>query len=155
MKQFTTRAILALTLLGLTVLALAPAASADRSYHSQHIALQPVGDAPLRTGFVQNIHATGPNVYGHEIYHLSGAVPNTTYQVTLLLYPFDPTCSAAPAPVPTAQLQTNQAGNGNADFVFAPSDVPAEIRNATHGIRWTVTSATSAYETACSAVTLD
>ena len=82
-------------------------------------------------------------------------MPTTTYQVTLLLYPFDPTCSAAPAPVPTAQLQTNQAGNGNADFVFSPSDVPAEIRNATHGIRWTATSATSAYETACSAVTLD
>ena len=104
---------------------------------------------------VQNIHANGPNVYGHEIYHLSGAVPNTTYQVTLLLYPFDPTCSAAPAPVPTTQLRTNAAGNGNADFVFAPSDVPAEIRNATHGIRWSLTSANSSYETACSAATLD
>jgi hypothetical protein len=155
MKQSTIRAILALTLFGLTLLALAPAASADRFYHAQHIALQPVGDSPLRSGFVQNIHANGPNVYGHEIYHLSGAMPNTTYQVTLLLYPFDPTCSTAPVPVPTTQLQTNTAGNGNADFVFAPSDVPAEIRNATHGIRWTVTSATSTYETACSAVTLD
>lgn len=155
MKQFTSRAILALTLFGLAVAALAPAASADRSYHSQHIALQPVGDSPLRSGFVQNIHANGPNVYGHEIYHLNRAMPNTTYQVTLLLYPFDPTCSTTPAPVPTTQLRTNPGGNGTADFVFIPSDVPAEIRNATHGIRWTVTSADTAYETACSAVTLD
>jgi hypothetical protein len=154
MKQLTTP-ILTLALFGLAGLALAPAASADRFYHSQHIALQPVGDSPLRSGFVQNIHANGANVYGHEIYHLSGAVPSTTYQVTLLLYPFDPTCSAAPVPAPTTQVRTNRAGNGNADFVFAPSDVPAEIRNATHGIRWTVTSANSAYETACSAVTLD
>jgi hypothetical protein len=155
MKQFTTRAILAVTLLGLAVLALSPAASADRSYHSQHIALQPVGDSPLRSGFVENIHANGPNVYGHEIYHLSGAMPNTAYQVTLLLYPFDPTCSTAPVLVPTTQLRTNPVGNGTGDSVFAPSEVPAEIRNATHGIRWTVTSANSAYETACSAVTLD
>jgi hypothetical protein len=155
MKQFTTRTILVLTLFGLAVLALAPAASADRLYHSQHIALQPVGDSPLRSGFVQNIHANGPNVYGHEIYQLSGAMPNTTYQVTFLLYPFDPTCSAAPVALPNTQLRTNEAGDGNADFVFAPSDVPAEIRNATHGIRWTVTSANSAYETACSAVALD
>jgi hypothetical protein len=154
MKQLT-RTTLAVTLFGLAVLALAPAASADRFYHSQQIALQPIGDSPLRSGFVQNIHANGPNVFGHEIYHLSGAVPNTTYQVTLLLYPFDPTCSAAPVLVPITQLRTNRVGSGNADSVFAPSDVPAEIRNATHGIRWTVTSANSAYETACSAVVLD
>jgi len=155
MKQFATRATLAVTFLGLVLLALAPAATADRSYHSQHTALQPVGSSPLHSGFVQNIHANGPNVYGHEIYHLNGAVPSTTYQVTLLLYPFDPTCSTAPLSVPTAELRTNAAGNGSADFVFRPSDVPPEVRHATHGIRWTVISATSAYETACSAVTLD
>lgn len=155
MKQLAKRAIVALTLVALALLAMAPVAAADRFYHSQHIALEPLGASPLRSGFVQNIHANGPNVYGHEIYHLSGAVPNTTYQVTLLLYPFDPSCSTAPVPVPTAQLRTNGAGNGNADFVFTPGDVPSEIRNAVHGIRWTVTSASSAYETACSAVTLD
>jgi hypothetical protein len=155
MKQPTSRTILVLTLLGLATLAFAPAATADRFYHSQHIPLEPVGDSPLRSGFVENIHANGPNVYGHEIYHLSGAAPNTIYQVTLLLFPFDPSCSAAPVAVPTAQLRTNGAGNGNANFFFRPSDVPPEIRNATHGIRWTVASAGSAYETSCSAVTLD
>jgi hypothetical protein len=155
MKQCAIRATLAVVFPVLAVLTLAPAATADRFYHSQHIALQPVGASPLGSGFVQNIHANGPNVYGHEIYHLSGAVPNTTYQVTLLLYPFDPSCSAAPAPVPTTQLRTNGVGNGNASAFFRPSDVPAEVRNATHGIRWTVTSANSAYDTACSTVFLD
>jgi hypothetical protein len=58
-------------------------------------------------------------------------------------------------PVPTTQLRANRAGNGNADFFFRPSDVQAEVRNATHGIRWTVMSVNSAYETACSAVFLD
>jgi hypothetical protein len=155
MKQCAIRATLAVVLPGLALLAFAPAATADRFYHSQHIALQPVGDSPLRSGFVQNIHANGSNVYGHEIYQVSGAMPNTTYQVTLLLYPLDPSCSTAPVPVPTTQLRTNRAGNGNANFFFRPSDVPAEVRNATHGIRWRVTSANSAYETACSAVFLD
>ncbi len=155
MKRYAIRATLAAILPVLALLAFAPAATADRFYHSQHIALQPVGDAPLRSGFVENIHANGPNVYGHEIYHVSGAVPNTTYQVTLLLYPFDPSCSTAPVPVPTTELRTNGAGNGNANAFFRPSDVPAELRNATHGIRWTVTSANGAYETACSAVSLD
>jgi hypothetical protein len=134
---------------------MAPGAAADRFYHSQHFELQPVGTSPLRSGFVENIHANGPNVYGHEVYVLTAAAPDTTYQVTLLLYPFDVTCSTAPASVPTAQLVTNGAGNGQADFFFAPGDVPTVVRHATHGIRWTVSRPSSSYETACSAVTLD
>ena len=155
MKRVASRAFVALSLCSLALLAMVPAAAADRFYHSQHLELQPVGASPLRFGFVQNIHANGPNVYGHEIYVLNGAAPNTTYQVTLLLYPFDPTCSTAPVAVPTAQLVTNAAGNGQADFVFTPADVPPDVRNATHGIRWTVTNVGSSYETACSVVTLD
>ena len=148
-------AIAALTLCSLALLATAPGAAADRFYHSQHLELQPVGASPLDSGFVENIHVNGPNVYGHEIYVLKGAAPNTTYQVTLLLYPFDPSCTTVPAVVPTARLTTNGVGNGQADFVFRPGDVPPEIRNATHGIRWTVTGPGSSYETACSAVRLD
>jgi hypothetical protein len=62
---------------GIAALALAPAAGADRVYHSEHMTLTPVDTAPLRSGFVQNVHANGPNVYAHEIYVLSGALPNT------------------------------------------------------------------------------
>jgi hypothetical protein len=155
MRHVAFPAILALTSCSLALLATAPGAAADRFYHSQHLELQPVGASPLDSGFVENIHANGPNVYGHEIYVLEGATPNTTYQVILLLYLFDPSCSTVPAAVPTAQLTTNGVGNGQADFVFRPSDVPPEIRNATHGIRWTIIGPNSSYETACSAVMLD
>jgi hypothetical protein len=31
--------------------------AADAVYHTQHLAFLPVDDAPLRSGFVQNIHA--------------------------------------------------------------------------------------------------
>jgi hypothetical protein len=155
MKQVACRASVALTMCSLVLLAMVPAAAPDGLYQSQHLELQPVDASPLRSGFVENIHANGPNVYGHEIYVLRGAVPNTAYQVTLLLYPFDPTCSTAPVSVPTAQFLTNAVGNGQADFFFRPADVPPEVRNATHGIRWTVASASSSYATACSAVALD
>ncbi len=47
-----------------------PLAAADAVYHSQHIALNPIGGAPLRSGFVENIHADGPQVYAHELYVL-------------------------------------------------------------------------------------
>jgi len=30
------------------------------------------------------------------------------------------------------------AGNGNGDAIFRPSDVPANLRHATHGVIWTV-----------------
>ena len=50
-------------------------ANADAVYPSQHIPLHPVGTAPLTTGFVENIHANGPNVYAHEVYVVAGAVP--------------------------------------------------------------------------------
>jgi hypothetical protein len=53
-------------------------------------------------------------------------------------------------------LTTNGAGNGQADLVIAPSIVPPVVRNATHGVRWTVTlGGVVVYATACTAVTLD
>src|SRR4029453_3553390 len=47
-------------------------ADCDSNYPPAHIALAPVGSAPLTSGFVENIHANGPNVYAHEIYQLNG-----------------------------------------------------------------------------------
>lgn len=78
-----------------------------------------------------------------------------TYQVTLLLYPFDPSCLSGAVPIPTASFQTNAAGDGVGQFIFHPGDVPAALRGATHGIRWEVASGSSTYSTACSSVTLD
>lgn len=139
-----------------TVVAVAaPVAAADAVYHSQHIALSPVGGASLRSGFVENIHADGPQVYAHELYVLNGADPDTTYQVTVLLYPFDPSCSSDPVSIPTASFHTNAAGDGLGQAILRPEDVPAALRGATHGIRWEVAGGGSTYGTGCSSVTLD
>jgi hypothetical protein len=151
----TSRLLLAAALAVTAVAVAVPLAAADAVYHSQHIALNPIGSASLRSGFVENIHADGPQVYAHELYVLNGAEPDTTYQVTLLLYPFDPSCLSSATPIPTATFQTNSAGDGVGQFVFRPKDVPEALRGATQGIRWEVTSGTSAYSTDCSSVTLD
>jgi len=120
------------------VLALVSAAVADDVYHSEHMPLTPVGPAPLRTGFVENIHADGPRVYAQEVYVLNGALPDADFDVHLLAYPFDPACAGAAADFGFTTLTTNRAGNGRAKRLIRPADVPAELRGATHGIRWEV-----------------
>jgi len=140
----------------LTAALLTPTASADRIYHSEHIALIPVGGATLESGFVENIHPNGPQVYAHEIYSLKGAAPETTYLVFLLVHLGDPGCDASTAAnFGSTELTTNGAGNGTADR-FIPS-VPDAIRNQTHGVRWEVTTldGTLVYRTDCTNVTLD
>ena len=135
-----------------------PAAHADQVYHSQHIALQPVAGAPLRSGFVENIHANGPTIFAHEIYVLNGAEPATTYHVTLTIVP-DKTCATGSSLViPTATFTTNAAGNGQGDAVFQPSAVPPDLRHATVGVTWTVwvgSDVNVKYTTGCQVVTLD
>lgn len=142
-----------LTLLACCLLAATAGGSvalADGVYHSTHIDLMPVGAAPLRSGFVENIHVNGPKIFAIEQYALNGATPNTPYQVTLMLYPFSADCSTGPVPVPTALLETNRAGNAVARAVFAPEDIPDFLREATHSARWLVwTGAVVAYDTAC------
>jgi hypothetical protein len=139
----------------LVAIAVTPTAFGDRVYHSEHLALTPVGGAPLRSGFVENIHPNGPVVFAHEIYALNGAEPNTTYQVTLFIFS-ETTCDPGSliAEIPTAQLETNRSGNGVADFFIGP-DAIGNLHGSTVGVSWTVTSATSSYETSCTTVTLD
>jgi hypothetical protein len=136
-------------------IAVTPAAFGDQVYHSEHLALTPVGSAPLRSGFVENIHPNGPNVFAHEIYALNGAERNTTYQVTLFIFS-STTCEAGTllAAIETAQIQTNGSGNGVNDFFISP-DAIGGLHGATIGVRWTMTSTTSSYETRCTTVTLD
>jgi len=150
------RKLLLMTAVG-CVLLLPDLAAGDAVYHSQHIGLHPVSGALLHSGFVENIHPNGPQVYAHEVYVLNGADGNATYQVVLLLYPFSTSCAGGPVVIPTAQLSTNGSGNGKAQVFFRPSDIGAALRNATHGIRWQVVTAGGAvaYETDCSSVTLD
>jgi hypothetical protein len=138
------------------VLALAPVAVADEVYHSEHMRLEPVGGAPLGKGFIENIHADGPTIYAQEVYVLNHASPNTAYEVHLLAYPFDPECAGAPTEFGFTTLITNKTGNGRAKRLIRPADVPVELRDATHGIRWEVRSGgATLYATDCTAVTLD
>ena len=130
-------------------------AAADAVYQSERLDLEGLGGAP-GGGMVVNVHANGPQVYAHELYVLNGAAPNTDYEVHLVAYAFDPVCEGAPSDFGSAPLTTNRAGNGRAKRVFRPNDVPAELRDATHGIRWEVsTDGTTVYQTQCTAVTLD
>ena len=135
--------------------ALAPPAAGDRVYHSEHLDLTPTGAAPLRSGFVENIKAQGPQVYAHEVFVLNGARPNATYTVTRHFFFKDPACAGGAFASDLAQLQTNGTGNARGDVFVAPEDV-AGFEGA-HGVRWSVrdSSGTIAYQTACTQVTLD
>jgi hypothetical protein len=132
-------------------------ASADQVYHSQHLALTPVGTAPLRSGFVENIKAQGPIVYAHEIFVLNGASPDTTYTVTRNFFYLQPDCSGN-GPVfrqQVAVLQSNRAGNAQGDVFVRPADVAGA--EGVSGVFWSVADETGTiiYQTACTAVTLD
>lgn len=148
-----------LVLLAVVVGALvsAHAAAADAVYHSEHMELTPVAAGmPLRSGFVQNIHPNGSKVYAREQYVLNGAAPNAEYEVRLLVHLFDDTCSNAPVLFAATSLETNGVGNGAAQLVIRPEDVPPAVRDATHGVRWEVwRGGALAYRTACTSVALD
>ena len=149
----TVRALLCL--IAIFVAVPATIANADAVNPSQHIALHPVATAPLRTGFVENIHANGPNVYAHEVYVVAGAIPSTSYDVTISLYVQDPTCSITPLTLHTATLTTNAGGSGRADVVFSPADADG-LRGASHGAIWTLSvSGAPVYQTACTTIVLD
>jgi hypothetical protein len=138
------------------LLLFAGTAAGDAVYHSQHIALHPVAGARLHSGFVENIHVNGPEVYAHEVYVLNGAQASTSYQVVLLIYPFSTSCSSAPVAIPTATLTTNGHGNGKAQAFFQPADVPPPLRGASHGLIWQLLrGGTVVYETSGALVTLD
>jgi hypothetical protein len=144
-----------LAIVGLAVLAGGLPAQSDAVYHSEHLALRPVAGAPLRSGFVENIHPNGPNVYAHEVYVLMGAASATTYQVILVVFPTDTTCSAGGVQIPTASITTNAAGNGLGQAVLTPQDV-AGLRGLTVGVMWLVTTdGIIGYATDCTTVMLD
>jgi len=132
--------------------------SADSTYHSEHIDLMPVGDAPLRSGFVENIHVNGPMVYAIERYVLNGAVPDTTFQVALHIHWPGSACSTeAVTVVESATVLTNVSGNGSAQVKFAPEDAaPLKAMSDTYEIRWAFTNdGALTYETPCTMITLD
>lgn len=142
------------------VAALGPApAQADATYHSAHIVLSPIAGTTGGSGFVENAHANGPNVYAHEQYQLRQATPGTAYQVTLHIYVGDTTCQgAADANLDSAQLTTNAAGNAAGSAVFTPLDLENSglPRNMPHGVIWTMTAGNgTGYTSGCETIVLD
>jgi hypothetical protein len=141
--------------LAAAALVIVPLAAADQVFHTSHAAVHAVAGAPLTSGFVNDIHSNGSVNSAREEYQLNGAEPNTTYQVELVIYG-DQSCAGSPfAVVPTAQLTTNGAGNGNAGFFFpagAPNNPPLQV-----GITWQFLSSSGdpVYATDCVPVSID
>src|ERR1700747_3304860 len=130
-------------------------AQADSTYHSAHIALAPISGAPLRSGFVENIHPNGPNVFAHEAYVVNGSEPDASYQVVLMIFPGDTTCASSPITIPTAVVTTNVAGNGTAYHVFTPADAEG-LHGLTVGGMWVLErEATPEYTTSLAVIHLD
>jgi hypothetical protein len=148
-----TRALVALVA---SVAVFVPVAAADAVYHTEHLALAPVDGAPLRSGFVQNIKAQGPQVYAHELFVLNGAAPDTTYTVTRNFFFLHPGCDGGGSSSVAGTITTNAAGNGT-DGVVVPPEGLAGLFVGEHGVFWTVTDAsgTLRYQTSCTTVTLD
>jgi hypothetical protein len=141
--------------LAAVALLIVPLAAADQVFHTSHAAVHAVGGAPLRSGFVNDIHSNGAVNAAHEEYHLNGAQGSTTYQVQLLIFA-DQSCSS-PTPfltAQTAQLTTNAVGNGNADFTFPagpPNNPPLQV-----GIVWQfLANGEPVYATDCVPVSVD
>jgi len=143
----------ALLAAGAVASVLVPVATADRVFHTLHAEVHAVGGAPLQSGFVNDVHTNGVVNGANEIYHLNGAIPNTTFQVSILFYVADPTCTSTPGTIPTSTLTTNASGNGNAHFNF-PAGPPSTL--PTSGIRWQFSTAAGvAYATDCAPLELD
>ena len=145
------RGILVLIASALGAAALAGTAAADAAYHTERLEFAGLAGAP-GGGMVVNVHVNGPQVYAHEIYTLRDAVPGT-YQVILNVFPTSLDCTGTALAIPTATLDTNARGNGQADVKFTPEDVAA-FRGMTFSLSWTVTGPAT-YVTGCTVVVLD
>jgi hypothetical protein len=138
-------------------LLLAAFAWADQSFHTSHADVHPVAGAPLRSGFVNDIHTQGVTIGAQERYQLNGAQPDTTYTVALWIYPAGSgSCAGAPVvKFATETFTTNAAGNGEAGHTFfanpsAPPPSPVPIP-----IKWVFSSGgVPQYESDCVLVTL-
>jgi hypothetical protein len=131
-----------------------PFAFADQVFHTSHAAVHALAGAPLRSGFVNDMHTNGIVNGAREGYHLNGAQPNTTYEVQLVAFASQ-NCSGSPfATFSSSQLTTNGAGNGNADAFFPagpPNDPPIQV-----GVVWQfLSNGVPVYATDCVPVTAD
>ena len=132
----------------------ASTAAADRYFHTAHLDLTPVGGAPLKSGFVNDVHTSGSQIAALERYQLNGAAPNNTYSVLLNVFFADSTCTTVPdLPIQSVTFTTNASGNGEAGHTFFqtgpwPPTKPPTLR--TVYIRWVFSDAAGPeYQTGC------
>ncbi len=145
-------------LLGALLLPASPAA-ADRVYHSERLpffltaAGATDGHPELRSGHVVNIHPNGPVVGALERYMVSGASPNTDYEVLLKLF-FDQ-CGTSFFEAVTATMTTNGNGVAHEGASFTPADLVG-LSGLTVQVHWKlVDGSVEAYTTDCTTVEID
>lgn len=128
----------------------APAAYADRSFHTVQLPLvltaagQAAGFPELATGHIVDIHADGPTVYAIEQYMINKAKPSTSYQVADVVWiggcPSDPSTPPS-AILPTVILTTNANGFAQGNYKISPDTITQfGLHGTTLGIVWTLTS---------------
>ena len=136
-----------------------PAVLASRTMReasiTERLRLAPVNGAPLGDGFVGGDRPRKSGVFARRWCILERAEPDAAYELALLVHLFDPTCSNAPMRFAAVPLRTDTSGNGMALVEIRREDVPASVRGAIHGIRWTVSrDGELVYRSNCAAVTL-
>ncbi len=147
-------ALLAAGIAAVSVVALAPATP----FPAERYPLASIGGEPLTSGFVENIHPDGPEIYARHVYVLNGARSDESYEVFISIWATNTECTgAATFVLPVAVLQTNGTGNGRAGVVHTPEQLDAlGIRGLTIGGEVTFLRGGSlAYATGCQVVDLD
>ena len=150
MKRFPLVLVAALAALFFT-----SAAAADQFFHTAHLDLTPIGDAPLRSGFINDVHTQGVQIGAQERYVLNGALPDTTYSVALWIYARGSgSCAGSPlVRFTAATITTNAAGNGEAGRTFPANPNAPPPGLAPTPIKWVVSlNGVPQYETACALV---
>jgi hypothetical protein len=133
-------------------LMLVATAAADQSFHTSHADVHPISDAPLRSGFVNDIHTQGVTIGAQELYQLNGAAPGTTYTVALWIYARGSgSCAGTPLRIlPTETFTTNAAGNGEAGHTFLANPNAPPPNPVPTPIKWVFsTGGAAVYETDC------
>ena len=156
------RTILLATSLLAFLIAGATSVLADQAYHSERLDFALTADGAsaghpiLRHGQVVNIHPNGPVNGALERYMVSGAKPDTSYDVRLDAYFGDcvgePVLSAVPD-----TLDTNGKGVAHGQGFFSPADL-AGASGLTLRAQWTlneVVEDVDAYQTDCTTVVID
>src|SRR5215212_4224319 len=138
-------------LAALAALSFTSAATADQFFHTAHLELTAIGDAPLQSGFINDVHTQGGQIGAQERYVLNGALPNTTYTVALWIYARGSgSCEGTPVRMFTTEtITTNAAGNGEAGHTFFANPNAPPPGLAPTPIKWVVSlNGVPQYETA-------